>query len=66
MRRAATPSARRTAPAALRRILSSKAGRIRIAGASEHVQRVIRVCHLDEFFGVDASVEEATAKLNSE
>lgn len=47
----------------VRRMLCSKAGCIRVAGANAHVQRVMRVCHLDEFFGVDASVEKAKDNL---
>lgn len=47
----------------LRRELGSEKGRIRIAACCEQVERVIRVCHLDEFFGIDDTVDEARERL---
>lgn len=49
----------------LRRRLQCASGRIRIAGANSDIERMLRVCHLDEFFGIDATVTEAVEALSS-
>jgi anti-anti-sigma factor len=49
----------------LRRRLQCQAGRIRIAGANSDIERMIRVCHLDEFFGIDATVTDAVEALRA-
>jgi anti-anti-sigma factor len=49
----------------LRRRLQCATGRIRIAGANIDIERMIRVCHLDEFFGIDATVIEAVEAIKS-
>jgi len=47
----------------LRRDLGCASGWIRVAGANEDICRMLHVCHLDEFFGVDDSVEHAVRAL---
>ena len=49
----------------LRRELASGVGRIRIAAACEQVRKVVTVCHLDEFFAFDESINGAREQLHA-
>lgn len=47
----------------LKRDLGCASGRIRVAGANDDIGRMLHVCHLDEFFGIDTDVVHATSEL---
>ncbi len=47
----------------IRRNLKAAAGRIILAGACDQIERIVSVCHLDNYFGCTQTVVEARERL---